>query len=73
MKVLGIDIGGSGIKGAPVDTDTGKLLDARFRLPTPSPAKPRPVAEVVGEIAVSYTHLRAHETAYTISFSVVCL
>jgi polyphosphate glucokinase len=51
MNVLGIDIGGSGIKGAPVDTDSGALLDSRFRLPTPSPAKPRTVAETVGEIA----------------------
>jgi polyphosphate glucokinase len=51
MKVLGIDIGGSGIKGAPIDTETGNLLDSRFRLPTPSPAKPLAVAEVVGEVA----------------------
>ena len=51
MKVLGIDIGGSGIKGAPVDTDTGSLLAPRFRLATPSPAKPLAVAEVVGQVA----------------------
>jgi polyphosphate glucokinase len=51
MNVLGIDIGGSGIKGAPVDTGTGKMLESRFRLPTPSPAKPRQVAEIVGEVA----------------------
>jgi polyphosphate glucokinase len=51
MIMLGIDIGGSGIKGAPVDTDSGILQESRFRLPTPSPAKPRAVAETVGEIA----------------------
>ncbi len=51
MKVLGIDIGGSGIKGAPVDTETGSLLESRFRLPTPSPAKPLAVSEIVGEVA----------------------
>jgi polyphosphate glucokinase len=51
MEVLGIDIGGSGIKGAPVDTGTGNLLAARYRLQTPSPAKPQPVAEIVGKIA----------------------
>jgi polyphosphate glucokinase len=51
MEVLGIDIGGSGIKGAPVDTDTGNLLAARYRLQTPSQAKPQPVAEIVGKIA----------------------
>jgi len=51
MEVLGIDIGGSGIKGAPVDTQSGTLLASRYRLPTPSPAKPRPVAETVAQVA----------------------
>jgi polyphosphate glucokinase len=50
MKILGIDIGGSGIKGAPVDTEAGILLAPRYRIPTPIPAKPKPVAGVVGEI-----------------------
>lgn len=50
MEVLGIDIGGSGIKGAPVDTETGSLLAPRYRIPTPYPAKPNPVTEVVAEI-----------------------
>lgn len=51
MEVLGIDIGGSGIKGAPVNTENGGLLAPRFRIPTPYPAKPRPMIEVVTEIA----------------------
>ena len=51
MKVLGIDVGGSGIKGAPVDTKKGKLLAPRFRIPTPEGAKPKPVAKVVAEVA----------------------
>lgn len=51
MQVLGIDIGGSGIKGAPVDTETGELLAERYRIPTPQPASPEPVAETVAEIA----------------------
>jgi polyphosphate glucokinase len=50
-SILGIDVGGSGIKGAPVDVESGDLLAERYRLPTPDPAKPLPVAEVVGEIA----------------------
>ncbi|MFI6482158.1 polyphosphate--glucose phosphotransferase [Nonomuraea sp. NPDC050663] len=50
MNVLGIDIGGSGIKGAPVDLEKGELADERLRIPTPQPAKPEAVAEVVGEI-----------------------
>ncbi len=51
MEVLGVDIGGTGIKGAPVDTDTGTLLAPRYRLLTPNPAKPRPVAETVSKIS----------------------
>ncbi|MEU7817699.1 polyphosphate--glucose phosphotransferase [Pseudonocardia sp. NPDC049154] len=47
---LGIDIGGSGIKGAPVDLDKGKLADERLRIPTPQPSTPEAVAEVVGQI-----------------------
>ncbi len=54
MKVLGIDIGGSGIKGAPVDTKRGELLAPRFRIPTPTGAKPKPVAKVVAEVAKNF-------------------
>jgi polyphosphate glucokinase len=54
MQVLGIDVGGSGIKGAPVDTTTGKLLAERFRIKTPKKAEPKPVADVVTEIAKSF-------------------
>ena len=51
MHILGIDIGGSGIKGAPVDVVIGLLLAERYRLPTPNGAKPGPVAGVVAEVA----------------------
>jgi polyphosphate glucokinase len=51
MKVLGIDVGGSGIKGAPVDTKTGELLAPRFRIPTPKGAKPKPVTKQVAKLA----------------------
>ena len=51
MEILGIDIGGSGIKGAPVDTETAELLTPRYRIPTPQPSKPKAVAKVVGEVA----------------------
>ena len=54
MKILGIDVGGSGIKGAPVDIKTGKLLAERIRIKTPKKAEPQPVAEVVAEIARSF-------------------
>ena len=49
-KILGIDIGGSGIKGAIVNTKDGKLLTSRYRIPTPSPADPESVAGTIKEI-----------------------
>jgi polyphosphate glucokinase len=54
MIILGVDIGGSGIKGAPVDTETGELLSGRFRIPTPEGARPKQVAEVVAEVARNF-------------------
>jgi len=48
---LGIDIGGTGIKGAPVDLGAGTLMADRYRLDTPHPAKPGAVAKAVGEVA----------------------
>jgi len=51
MQVLGIDIGGSGIKGAPVDVEKGIMLAERYRIPTPKPAKPKPVARTIAEVA----------------------
>ena len=54
MTVLGIDIGGSGIKGAPVDTTAGSLTDERFRLETPRPATPDAVVSVFCEVAAHW-------------------
>ena len=51
MQVLGIDIGGSGIKGAPVDVKKGVMLTDRYRIPTPKLAKPEPIAKTVTKIA----------------------
>src|ERR687897_2754732 len=48
--VLGIDIGGSGIKGAPVDLSTGELTTDRLKIATPEQSTPQNVANVVGEI-----------------------
>lgn len=50
-QAYGIDIGGSGIKGAVVEISTGKLLAPRKRIPTPQPSTPHAVAEVVGTLA----------------------
>ncbi|HMD90669.1 MAG TPA: ROK family protein [Anaerolineaceae bacterium] len=51
MPILGIDIGGSGIKGALVDIDTGELVAPRVRYPTPESAKPNDVAVLVAKLA----------------------
>ncbi|PKB29399.1 polyphosphate--glucose phosphotransferase [Pseudonocardia alni] len=47
---FGIDIGGSGIKGAPVDLHKGRLAADRVRIPTPQPSTPEAVAETVTQI-----------------------
>lgn len=54
MKMLGIDIGGSGIKGAIVNTKTGALLSDRFRIETPKPATPEAVAKVIQEMVTHF-------------------
>lgn len=45
MNVFGLDIGGSGIKGAPVDTETGELVAERTRIKTPHPATPDAIVQ----------------------------
>jgi len=54
MHALGIDIGGTGIKAAPVDTSTGQLLAARQKIDTPHPATPEAVSGVVKELVTSF-------------------
>ncbi len=54
MHILGIDIGASGIKGAPVDTHSGQLLEPRHRIATPQPATPEQVAATVRELAAHF-------------------
>ena len=49
-KAFGLDIGGSGIKGAVVDLGTGRLVGDRYRLPTPLPACPAAVAETAAAV-----------------------
>jgi polyphosphate glucokinase len=48
--VLGIDIGGTGIKAAPVDVTEGRLTTERVKIATPRPAEPGPVADVVRQL-----------------------
>ena len=51
---FGVDIGGSGIKGAPVDLATGEFVGERVRIPTPQPATPDAVARTVAEVIDSF-------------------
>ena len=70
-----MDIGGSGIKGCPVDLDAGELIGERVRIETPNPSLPEPVYEVVGRIVdafswsgrigVTFPGVMKHGVAYT--------
>jgi len=50
QKIVGVDIGASGIKGAVVDVSTGELLTERLRLSTPDPAVPEAVADTFRQL-----------------------
>ena len=54
MEVLGIDIGGTGIKGAIVNVETGELVSERHRIPTPLGAKPNDVADEVAQMVAHF-------------------
>ncbi|MEU8751046.1 polyphosphate--glucose phosphotransferase [Streptomyces chartreusis] len=54
MQIFGLDIGGSGIKGAPVDLDRGDLAQERFKVLTPQPATPDGVADGVKQVVEHY-------------------
>jgi polyphosphate glucokinase len=74
-QAFGIDIGGTGIKGAPVDVAKGELLSERVKYPTPQPATPAAVAEVVarlvreaswtGEVGATFPAVIQHGIART--------
>ena len=55
MAILGIDIGGSGVKGAPVDTVRGEFLAERYRVVTPQPSDVTSVVEAVAEVAGQFS------------------
>ncbi|MFF3453392.1 polyphosphate--glucose phosphotransferase [Streptomyces sp. NPDC002730] len=54
MNVFGVDIGGSGIKGAPVDLERGDLAQERHKVLTPHPSTPAAVAEGVAEVVANF-------------------
>ena len=54
MEILGIDIGGTGIKGAIVNTETGEMVTDRHRILTPQPATPTAVCETVARLTTHF-------------------
>ncbi|MCX4715732.1 ROK family protein [Streptomyces virginiae] len=54
MQIFGVDIGGTGIKGAPVDLERGDLAQERHKVLTPHPATPEGVAGCVGEVVRNF-------------------
>lgn len=54
MEILGIDVGGSGVKSALVNVKTGKLLDEYFRIPTPNPATPLAISLTFKEVLAHF-------------------
>jgi polyphosphate glucokinase len=54
MEALGIDVGGSGIKAAPVDLTTGERLRKRKRIPTPRPSTPESMYDIIEELVASF-------------------
>lgn len=59
MEIMGVDVGGSGIKGAIVDTKSGELNTDRIRIKTPKPAAPKAVISSIKKLvrAFDYTGL----------------
>jgi polyphosphate glucokinase len=54
MQILGVDIGGSGIKGAIVDTVKGELVTDRYRVETPQPATPEAIAAAMAQLVIHF-------------------
>ena len=56
MEILGIDVGGSGIKGALVNMETGEMTTERLRIPTPDSRKPDEMADVISQIIAHFDY-----------------
>lgn len=56
MTLLGIDVGGSGIKGALVNAETGEMISERFRIPTPIPRTPQAMTDVIAEVVAHFDY-----------------
>ena len=58
-RPLGIDVGGSGIKGAPVDLDKGEFAQKRLRIDTPAESTPEAVCDVIAEVVDNFDEVRS--------------
>jgi len=56
MTLLGIDVGGSGIKGALVDSETGEMISERFRIPTPISRTPEAMTNVIAQVVKHFDY-----------------
>ncbi|MDO1499347.1 ROK family protein [Winogradskyella maritima] len=56
MEILGIDVGGSGIKGGMVNIETGEMTTERFRIPTPPSRTPEAMADVIAQITAHFNY-----------------
>ena len=54
MRILGVDIGGTGIKAAIIETQTGELVSEHKRIPTPKPATPQNIAESLSQLVTEF-------------------
>jgi len=54
VQVFGVDVGGSGVKGAPVDLETGMLAAKRLRIPTPQPSTPAAVSDAIAQVITEH-------------------
>ena len=68
---LGIDIGGTGMKAAPVEVSTGRLIADRFRIPTPPPSTPEAMAEVVRELDLHFADITGGTGPVGVAFPAV--
>lgn len=56
MEVLGIDVGGSGMKGGIVNIESGEMISERYRIPTPTPRTPEAMADVIAQIVEHFEY-----------------
>ncbi|MFW6597956.1 polyphosphate--glucose phosphotransferase [Propionibacteriaceae bacterium Y2011] len=68
---LGIDVGGSGIKGAPVDLDAGEFSTERRRIATPKKSTPQNVAEVIAELVEHFADQLTPQTPVGITMPAI--